>query len=63
MFYPVLPHTSQRLHEYLGFEGRVEAAGWAVTPLPPGQRLVAPQALFTKLDDSIVEEENARMAH
>jgi methionyl-tRNA synthetase len=63
MFYPVLPHTSQRLHEYLGFAGKVEAAGWAITALPPGQPLVAPQALFTKLDDSVVEEENARMAH
>ncbi len=63
MFYPVLPFTSQRLHEYLGFSGQVATAGWVITPPPPGQPLVAPQALFTKLDDSIVEAENARMAH
>jgi Tat protein secretion system quality control protein TatD with DNase activity len=61
MFLPILPFTSQRLHEYLGFNGPAAETGWVITPPPPGQPLLAPQALFTKLEDSVVEEENARM--
>ena len=34
---------------------------WASTPLPPsGTPLAAPTPVFTKLDDSIVEEELRR---
>ncbi len=28
MFYPFLPFSSQKVHEYLGFDGRIEDAGW-----------------------------------
>ncbi|HEY50222.1 MAG TPA: methionine--tRNA ligase, partial [Dehalococcoidia bacterium] len=28
MLYPFLPFSSQKVHEYLGFEGSVEKAGW-----------------------------------
>ena len=27
--YPFLPFSSQRIHEYLGYDGAVEDAGWA----------------------------------
>jgi methionyl-tRNA synthetase len=37
-------------------------AGWGSTPLPPsGTPLAAPTPVFTKLDESIVEEELARL--
>ncbi len=62
MLCPFLPFTCQRLHVYLGFEGGVEQAGWAIAVPPPGQTLKTPQPLFTKLDDSVVAAENARMA-
>jgi len=61
MLYPFLPFSSQRLHEYLGFAGRVEDDGWQLHSLPPGQELLPPQPLFTKLDDSLVEEESNRL--
>ncbi len=61
MLYPFLPFTSQTLHESLGFEGSLEKAGWGWTELKPGQRLAPPKALFTKLDDSVVEAEKARL--
>ena len=61
MFYPFLPFSSQRLHEYLGFEGSVEDCGWELQALPPGQKLRPPQALFSKLDESVVEEETSRL--
>jgi methionyl-tRNA synthetase len=59
--YPFLPFSSQRVHEYLGFDGRVGDYGWKPQPLTPGQKLNQPQVLFTKLDDSVVEEETRRM--
>jgi methionyl-tRNA synthetase len=59
--YPFLPFSSQKVHEYLGFEGSVAEAGWQLqTPLP-GQRMREPKPLFTKLDDSLIEEETKRL--
>ena len=84
---PFLPHTAQRLHEYLGYEGQLfgtqriveyqeatrshqaliyDPAGatgcWAPSALPAGQALRQPAPLFKKLDESVIEEEYARMA-
>jgi methionyl-tRNA synthetase len=84
-----VPHTAQKLHEYLGYEGQLRfctghAAGgrvpggdashqaltydhsgaigtWAVSELPPGQALREPAPLFKKLDESVIEEEYARL--
>ena len=61
IFYPFLPFSSQELHTYLGFEGKIEDAGWKLQLPQPGQRLIAPEPLFTKLDDSIVAEETKRL--
>jgi methionyl-tRNA synthetase len=83
---PILPHTAQKLHEYLGYEGQLfgtqhvveyqeetrshqaltynhtGAIGtWTKSELPPGQALRAPAPLFKKLDESVVEEEYARL--
>jgi methionyl-tRNA synthetase len=86
LFYPFLPFSSQRLHEYLGCEGslmgesRIETfeedgkthealvydpptakVSWAPSSLPAGQVLNKPEPLFKKLDESVVEEELARL--
>jgi methionyl-tRNA synthetase len=61
MFYPFLPFSSQKLHEMLGFEGRVEDYGWLPAVPPPGQKLLPPQPLFSKLDEEIVEQETSRL--
>lgn len=61
LFYPFLPFSSQRVHEYLGYDGNVESDGWQLHIPPPGQKLVLPKPLFTKLDDKIIEEETARI--
>ena len=63
LFYPFLPFSSQELHELLGFEGRVEDGGWSIDRLSPGQKLAPPQPLFSKLDEEIVAEEDARLEH
>jgi len=61
LFFPFLPFSSQRLHTLLGFDGSVEECPWVFQPLPPGQKMSSPTPLFTKLDSSMVEEENARL--
>ena len=59
--YPFLPFSSQKLHEYLGFEGGIESDGWELRTPPPGQKLLAPQPLFAKLDEELIEQETARL--
>ena len=59
--YPFLPFSSQKLHEYLGFGGKVKDYGWKPSPPPPSQKLVEPNPLFTKLDEKLVDEETARL--
>lgn len=64
MLYPFLPFSSQKVHEFLGFEGNLEEYARTHSPqsLPaPGQRLLPPQPLFSKLDDSLAEEETSRI--
>jgi methionyl-tRNA synthetase len=86
LFAPVLPFSSQQLHELLGYEGSIFGEQsielyhesekthlaltydadslterWVPSQLPAGQALQKPQPLFKKLDESIVEEELARM--
>jgi len=83
---PVLPHTAQKLHEYLGYEGQLfgtqqvveyeeetrshealtydhsGAVGtWTKSELLPGQALREPAPLFKKLDESVIEDEYARL--
>ena len=83
---PVLPHTAQKLHEYLGYDGQLfgtqriveyqeatrshraltydhsGAVGtWVPSQLQPGQALRQPSPLFKKLDESLIEEEYARL--
>ena len=59
--YPFLPFSSQKLHEFLGFKGSIEKDGWQLRLPKPGQELLPPKPLFSKLDDSLVEEETARL--
>ena len=61
--YPFLPFSSQRLRQFLGFEGSIEDCGWQLTVPEPGQKLLPPQPLFTKLDEELVEEETGRLGH
>ncbi|MBN2240975.1 MAG: methionine--tRNA ligase [Dehalococcoidales bacterium] len=61
LMYPFLPFTSQKVHEYLGYEGEVEDAGVLSDMPSPGQELQKPKPLFTKLDPEIAEQESARL--
>jgi methionyl-tRNA synthetase len=61
VLYPFLPFSSEKLHKFLGFDGSIEANGWKVQTVAAGQKLVMPEPLFKKLDDSIIEEETRRL--
>jgi len=61
VFYPFLPFSSRKVHEYLGFSSSVEASGWKRQEVPAGQALQKPAPLFTKLDESIIDEETSRI--
>jgi methionyl-tRNA synthetase len=58
---PFLPFSSQKLHEYLGFEGSVQDYDWKPRPPLPGQKLGKIEPLFIKLDEKMVDEETARL--
>ena len=59
--YPFLPFSSQRLHQFLGFEGDVKDDGWKLHPPSPGQKLLEPKPLFIKLEEKLIGEETARL--
>ena len=61
VLYPYMPFTSQKLHTLLGFNGKVEETGWRFTFPEAGCSLPEPKPLFSKLDDSIIEEEMSRL--
>lgn len=63
VLYPFLPFSSQKLHESLGFGGSVESDGWQLHFPPPGQKLLPPQPLFTKLEEALAEEESSRLGN
>ena len=59
--YPFLPFSAQRLHEMLGYEGNVQDTGWQLGQIPVGESFGKPAHLFSKLDESVAEEEQERL--
>ena len=83
---PILPFTSQRLHEMLGeagtlfgdqvvetytettrshialtYKNGLESSIWQRADIPAGRQLPKPQPLFKKLDQSVIDDELARL--
>jgi len=61
LLYPFLPFSSHKLHEFLGFDGNVEDDGWRLYLPSPGQKLLPPKPLFSKLDEELIDEETSRI--
>jgi methionyl-tRNA synthetase len=61
--YPFMPGSSEKVHTMLGLDGSVESEGWNWDPdaLRPGSPLPRPKPLFRKFDESLIEEETARL--
>jgi methionyl-tRNA synthetase len=62
---PFLPFSSQSVHEFLGFDGRIEDEKWdfqhLVAAIKPGSPLRQPRPLYTKLEPQVAEEETQRL--
>ena len=62
---PFLPFSSQKVHDYLGLDGKIEQAAWdfqtLVDEIIPGQALQPPAPLYSKLDPQVVAEETQRL--
>ena len=50
-----------RSHQALTYDHSGAIGTWAKSELPPGQLLRPPAPLFKKLDESVIEEEYARL--
>jgi methionyl-tRNA synthetase len=65
MLTPYLPFSSQKLHEFLGFDGDVSGEAWdaeaLIDAIHPGAALRNPSALYTKLDTEIAEQESSQL--
>jgi methionyl-tRNA synthetase len=86
MWAPILPFTSQRLHQLLGetgelfgtqsvatyqesnrshialtYDGQAATGVWTRTEIPTGRRLPEPSPLFSRLDQSVVDDELTRL--
>ena len=59
VLYPYMPFTSAKVHDYLGFPGTIESAGWVFQRPAAGQKLSQPAPLFAKLDEEAVAKEMA----
>jgi methionyl-tRNA synthetase len=55
LLHPVLPFSTQQLHEDLAQPGTVQEAGWAYQPIAAGTQLRPPTALYQKLDTEPVK--------
>ena len=54
-------HGGLRSHEALTYDHSGAVGTWAKSELPLGQALRKPAPLFKKLDESVIEEEYARL--
>ena len=61
ILYPFMPFSSQKVHEFLGFDGPIEEGAWdfdtIVVAIKAGADLRQPSPLYTKLDSELIEEE------
>jgi methionyl-tRNA synthetase len=61
---PVLPATSQRIWEMLRLPGTASGAGWESASagcIPEGHLMGRPEILFTKIEDSVIQERLSKL--
>jgi methionyl-tRNA synthetase len=59
---PVVGYQEEtQSHQALTCDHSGAVGTWTVSALPPGQVLRPPEPLFNKLDESVIEEEYARL--
>lgn len=61
---PIIPETAQKIWQLLGFSSRLEKESWQqiqAHSVPVGQKLLEPQVLFRKIEDTEIEEQIAKL--
>lgn len=56
---PIIPDACERIWRMVGLEGSAAQQRWdsaADLTIPPGHRLGAPEILFTKIEDAVIEQ-------
>ena len=61
VFYPYLPTSADKIHNMLFKDSDTLSDGWSKRDIIPNAPIGKPTPLFHKLDNAIIEEENARL--
>ena len=61
VFYPYLPTSADKIHDMLFKDSDTLSDGWSKRDIIPNAPIGKPTPLFRKLDNAIIEEENARL--
>ena len=61
VFYPYLPTSADKIHNMLFKDSDTLSDGWSKRDIIPNAPIGKPTPLFRKLDNAIIEEENARL--
>ena len=61
VFYPYLPTSADKIHDMLFKDSDTLSDGWSKRDIIPNAPIGKPTPLFNKLDNVIIEEENARL--
>lgn len=62
--FPIIPERAGKVWTLLGYTSELKDASWnqvLETPLPIGQTLQEPKILFTKIEDSTIEQEISKL--
>ena len=66
ILFPFRTFSAQKLHGFLGLEGRVEAENWdfdsLIQAIEAGRPMCKPAPLYTKLDPQVVDDEVQRLS-
>lgn len=61
---PIIPETAQKVWEMLGFTSELAKQSWqdiVSMKLPSGQKILEPELLFRRIEDSEIEEQVAKL--
>jgi methionyl-tRNA synthetase len=65
MFHPILPHMTQKIWYFMGYDDDISQHSWSevLEPVPAGQKLRKPEPIVKKLDIDTFEEDTTSPFH
>ncbi|PZC46167.1 MAG: methionyl-tRNA synthetase [Chloroflexi bacterium] len=61
LVWPFLPFSGDKIRAMLGLSGTVSDSGWMHREVAANQPMNSPKALFTKLEDEVIQQEEERL--